>query len=107
MEHSVVRNLVAYMQAHPLLAAALLVLVAMVLGSLLRRLLKAAVVLGLVLLAVLYWTHRQAEVNWQQEMLEWRRRATELGQSTLEEGRSLLRQGEDKLRQRMDGGDDQ
>ena len=49
-----------YLETHPLIGVLLVVLAVMFLGSLLRKLIKMAVVLGLVLLAFFYYTHREA-----------------------------------------------
>ena len=76
--------LIEYAEAHPLIGVLLLVVAVVVLGSLLRKVFKIAVVCALVLLVGLYFTHRddpdwwkQVEavgsevVVWGEELLEW------------------------------------
>ena len=70
--------MIEYFQAHPLIGLGLALLVGMILGSLLKRLLKLAFWLGLIFLAGLYLTHREAEAEWQVKADELRRQGEEL-----------------------------
>lgn len=76
--------LIEYAEAHPLIGVLLLLVAVVVLGSLLRKVFKIAVVCAVVLLVGLYFTHRddpdwwkQVEavgsevVVWGEELLEW------------------------------------
>ena len=76
--------LIEYAEAHPLIGVLLLVAAVVVLGSLLRKVFKIAVVCAVVLLVGLYFTHSDAPdwwkqveavgsevVVWGEELLEW------------------------------------
>ena len=78
--------IIIYLETHPLIAVLLLVLAMIFLGSLLRKLIKIAVVFGLVLLAFFYYTRREASEDWhvQTEMIE--KQTIELGKERLDKG---------------------
>ena len=101
MEHGQWEALTAYLQAHPLVALILAVLAVMLVGSLLRKLIKLAVLLIVVILIGMYWTHRQADADWAVQAERLRQRAGALSEEALKKGRDLLDQGKRKLRKQM------
>lgn len=104
MEHSQFEALLAYLQAHPLIAVALAVLGVMVLGSIIRKLIKAALILALVLLAGLYWTNRQASSDeWLARLADLQRRGEELLDEGIERGRQAVEKGKELQRRLGEG----
>ncbi|MEW6752674.1 MAG: hypothetical protein AB1505_17065 [Candidatus Latescibacterota bacterium] len=90
-------SLLVYLEDHPLAALALAVLGVLVLGSLLRKLVKLAMFLAIALIVGLYWTHREAKADWRVQAEVLRRRAAELGQEAVETGKEILREGKEEL----------
>jgi len=81
--------MIQYLETHPLLAVGLVVLVVLCLGSLIRKLVKAAFILLLIFLAGLYWTHREASSE------EWKARLEQLkekGQKVLDEAAEMAKE---------------
>ena len=93
--------IVIYLETHPLIAVLLVALVVIFLGSLLRKLIKMAVVLGLVLLAFFYYTHREASEDWQVRAELVKKHATELGKQALGRGAELIEQGKKELEKQI------
>ena len=90
MEQGTVHAILGYLQSHPLLAVALVAVAAVMLFSLLRKLLKLAVILAVVLLVGLYWTHREAAGEWRAKAEALGRRAAAVGRGAVKVGRILL-----------------
>lgn len=97
--------LIAYFQAHPLIALALALLVGLFLGSIVRKLLRLAFWLGLLFLVGLYFTNRAAQEEWRAKADMLREQGVELlrkageqvrkyGGDALDEGKSVI---EEKL----------
>lgn len=93
--------LITYLQSHPLIALGLVLLVVLLFGSILRRLLRVAFWLGLVLIIGLYFTHRSAQEEWRtsaeklgEQGVEWLKKAGEqvkkYGGEALEEGKKVI-----------------
>jgi len=91
-----------YLETHPLIAVLLVVLAVMFLGSLLRKLIKMAVVLGLVLLAFFYYTHREASEDWRVRAEMVKKQAIELGKEALDKGAELIAEGNKELEKQID-----
>ena len=102
MESSHVNMLIVYLEAHPLVAVGLVILGVLILGSLIRRLVRLAMILGLILLAALYWTHREAEADWRTQARSLKRAAEELGQDALDKGKELLEEGKKGLQKQLE-----
>ena len=87
--------LVAYAEAHPLIATLLLVVAVVLLGSLLRKVFKVAVVCAIVLLVGLYFMGDDA-VWWERveaigsTVVAW-------GEALLEKADELFEQGKEQL----------
>ena len=97
--------LIAYFQAHPLIALGLALLVGLILGSIVRKLLRLAFWLGLFFLVGLYFTNRAAQEEWRAQADLLREQGAELlrkageqvrkyGGEALDEGKSVI---EEKL----------
>ena len=95
-------EIIIYLETHSLVAILLLVLAMIFLGSLLRKLIKIAVVFGLVLLAFFYYTHREASEDWhvQSEMIK--KQTIELGKEALDRGVELIAEGKKELEKQID-----
>ena len=66
------------------------------LGSLLRKLIKIAVVFGLVLLTFLYYTYREASEDWHVQAEMIKKQTIELG------GVELIAEGKKELEKQID-----
>ena len=86
--------LIAYLKAHPLIAVLLALVVGLFIGSLFKKLVKAALVLGVISLLALYFVYQQASEDWRTRadlLLEKaEEKAREYGQEALEKGREAL-----------------
>ena len=84
--------LIQYLEVHPLAAVVLALIVGLFVGSLFKKLVKAALFLGIILVVGLYLTHQQASE-------EWRVRADALlnkaGEKAREYGQEALEKGKD------------
>ena len=74
--------IIEYAEAHPLIALLLLVAAVVLLGSLLRKVFKIAVVCAVVLLVGLYFTHRDDP--------DWWKRVEAVGDEVVMWGEELL-----------------
>jgi len=96
--------LIAYLREHPLIGVGLALLVGMIVGSVFKKLLKLAFWLGLIFLAGLYLTHRDAE-EWQVQADALKRQGQELlkmaGEKAIEYGGEALDKGKSALEKRM------
>jgi ElaB/YqjD/DUF883 family membrane-anchored ribosome-binding protein len=97
--------LIAYFQAHPLITLGLALLVGLILGGIVRKLLRLAFWLGLFFLVGLYFTNRAAQEEWRAKADVLREQGAELlrkageqvrkyGGEALDEGKSVI---EEKL----------
>jgi ElaB/YqjD/DUF883 family membrane-anchored ribosome-binding protein len=86
--------LITYFQAHPLIALGLALLVGLLCGSILRKLMRLAFWLGLVLLIGLYFTHRAAQEDWRTRAEILREHGAELLKKA---GEQVKKYGEDAL----------
>lgn len=88
--------LVAYAEAHPLIATLLLLVAVVLLGSLLRKIFKVAVVCAIVLLVGLYFTQGDDSDWWKQaeaigsEIVMW-------GEALLEKADEIFEKGKQQL----------
>ena len=88
--------LVVYAEAHPLIATLLLLVVVVLLGSLLRKVFKVAVVCAIVLSVGLYFTLGDAAVWWERveaigsEVVMW-------GEALLEKADEIFEKGKEQL----------
>ena len=88
--------LVAYAEAHPLIATLLLVVAVVLLGSLLRKIFKVALVCAIVLLVGLYFTQGDDADWWERveaigsEVVMW-------GETLLEKADEIFEQGKQQL----------
>lgn len=96
-EPSALQLVVEYLKSHPLVAVAVVVVTVLLLGSIIRRLVRFAVLLCLLLLVGLYWTHREAASDWQTRAALVKRQAEQLGKEALERGGELLEEGKEQL----------
>ena len=90
--------LVAYAEAHPLIATLLLLVAMVLLGSLLRRTFKVAVVCAIVLLVGLYFT--------QGDDPDWWKRVEAIGSKVVMWGEALLEKADEifeKGKQQLEG----
>lgn len=94
--------LILYLEIHPLVAVLLVVIAVMFLGSLIRKLVKVALVLAVVFLVGLYLTHREAEEDWRVQAELMKQKAAELGKDVLEKGKKLLEEGRKELEIQLD-----
>ena len=99
-----VEAIVLYLETHPLIAVLLVVFAVMFVGSLLRKLIKIAVIFGLILLAGLYYTNREASEDWRVRADLVKRQATELGKEALQKGAELLEEGKKELEKQIKEG---
>ena len=88
--------IIAYAEAHPLIAILLLLVAVVLLGSLLRKIFKVAVVCAIVLLVGLYFTQGNDSDWWKRieaigsEVVMW-------GEALLEKADELFEQGKQQL----------
>lgn len=88
--------LVAYAEAHPVIATLLLLVVMVLLGSLLRKIFKVAVVCAIVLLVGLYFTQGDDSDWWKRveaiggEVVLW-------GEALLEKADEIFEKGKEQL----------
>ena len=90
--------LVAYAEAHPVIATLLLLVALVLLGSLLRKVFKVAVVCAIVLLVGLYFT--------QGDDSDWWKRVEVIGSEVVMWGEALLEKADDifeKGKQQLEG----
>ena len=90
--------LVAYAEAHPVIAALLLLVAVVLLGSLLRKIFKVAVVCAIVLLVGLYFT--------QGDEADWWKRVEAIGGEVVAWGEALLEKADEifeKGKQQLEG----
>ena len=80
-------SLVAYAEAHPVIATLLLLVVMVLLGSLLRKIFKVAVVCAIVLLVGLYFT--------QGDDSDWWKRVEAIGSEVVMWGEALLEKADE------------
>ncbi len=83
--------LVAYAEAHPLIATLLLVVAVVLLGSLLRKIFKVALVCAIVLLVGLYFT--------QGDDADWWKRVEAIGSEVVAWGEALLEKADEIFEQ--------
>ncbi len=89
--------LIVYLESHPLAVMGLVVLAVMVLGSIVKKLMKAAILLILIFLAGLYWTsHEASSDEWQTQFEKLKKKATKLGEEALEKGEEALEKAKEK-----------
>ena len=91
-------SLVAYAEAHPLIATLLLLVAVVLLGSLLRKIFKVAVVCAIVLLVGLYFT--------QGDDSDWWKRVEAIGSEVVMWGEALLEKADElfeKGKQQLEG----
>jgi hypothetical protein len=93
MEGSTLRVFVGYMESHPLVAAALGIVAVVLVLSVLRRLVKLAFILAVVILIGFYWTNREAQADWRLKAEALGRRAAAIGQGAVKVGKKLLDDG--------------
>ena len=90
--------LVSYAEAHPLIATLLLLVAVVLLGSLLRKIFKVAVVCAIVLLVGLYFT--------QGDDSDWWKRVEAIGSQVVMWGEALLEKADEifeKGKQQLEG----
>ena len=90
--------LVAYAEAHPLIAILLLLVAVVLLGSLLRKIFKVAVVCAIVLLVGLYFTEGDDS--------DWWKRVEAIGSEVVMWGEALLEKADnifEKGKQQLEG----
>ena len=102
--------LIAYLRDNPLIGVGLALLVGMIIGSVFKKLLKLAFWLGLLFLAGLYLTHRDAKEEWQTGADALKKQGEELlkmaGEKAVEYGEEALGKGKTILEKRMQKEDD-
>lgn len=101
-EDASIDALFIYLETHPLVALLLAALAILFLASLIRMVLRVAVMLALVLAVGLYWTHSEAvsDLDVRTELLK--RKAAEYGKGAIEVGKVLLKKGADELKKQME-----
>ena len=90
--------IIAYAEAHPIIATLLLLAAVVLLGSLLRKVFKVAVVCTIVLLIGLFLTHR--------DDADWWKRVEAIGSEVVVWGEELLEKADDifeKGKQQLEG----
>ena len=89
--------IIAYAEAHPVIAILLLVVAVVLLGSLLRKFIKVAVVCAIVLLVGLYFTQRDDSDWWKRveavgsEVAAWGEALVEKADEIFEKGKEQLK----------------
>ena len=95
--------IIVYLESHPLAAVGLVVLAVMVLGSIIKKLVKAAAILILIFLAGLYWTNHEASSDeWRTQFEKLKKQATELGEEALEKGEEALEKAKEKGKEKLE-----
>ena len=94
--------LVYYLDAHPLIAVLLVVTVVMFLGSLLRKLIKIALICGVLFLGGLYYTNLEASEDWRVRAEMVKGQAGILGKEALKKGAELLQEGKKELEKQLE-----
>ena len=91
-----------YLETHPLVGILLVALSVMFIASLIRMVVRLAVVFALVLGIGLYWTHSEAvsDLDVRTELLK--RKAAEYGKGALEAGKVLLKKGAKELKKQIE-----
>ncbi len=91
-----IEALIAYAEAHPFIATLLLLAAVVLLGGLLRKVFKVAVVCAIVLLVGLYFTHRDDADWWERveaigsEVVVWGEELLEKADEIFEKGKQQL-----------------
>ena len=109
MESSQVDALIAYLEANPLVAVVLTVLVVMVLGSIIKKLVKIAFILAVIFLAGLYWTNRQASSDeWKVQLEALKKKGEQLlekgAEKAVEEGKKAIEKGKEEVEKKLSEG---
>ena len=91
-----------YLETHPLVGILLVALAIMFVASLIRMVVRLAVVFALVLVVGLYWTHSEAvsDLDVRTELLK--RKVAEYGKGALEVGKVLLKKGAKELKKQIE-----
>ena len=91
-----------YLKTHPLVGILLVALGIMFVASLIRMVIRLAVIFALVLGAGLYWTHSEAvsDLDVRTELLK--SKAAEYGKGALEVGKVLLKKGAKELKKQIE-----
>ena len=91
-----------YLETHPLVGILLAALAIMFVASLIRMIVRLAVVFALVLVVGLYWTHSEAvsDLDVRTELLK--RKVAESGKGALEVGKVLLKKGAKELKKQIE-----
>tara|TARA_B100000676_G_C17593642_1_gene588366 strand:+ start:308 stop:631 length:324 start_codon:yes stop_codon:yes gene_type:complete len=91
-----------YLETHPLVGILLAALAIMFVASLIRMIVRLAVVFALVLVVGLYWTHSEAvsDLDVRTELLK--RKVAEYGKGALEVGKVLLKKGANELKKQIE-----
>ena len=91
-----------YLETHPLVGILLAALAIMFVASLIRMIVRLAVVFALVLVVGLYWTHSEAvsDLDVRTELLK--RKVGEYGKGALEVGKVLLKKGAKELKEQIE-----
>lgn len=90
------QTLVAYAEAHPFIATLLLVVAVVLLGSLLRKVFKVAVVCAIVLLVGLYFTQGD-DADWWERVEALGSEAVVWGEALLEKADEIFEKGKEQL----------
>ena len=88
--------LVAYAEAHPVIATLLLLVAMVLLGSLLRKIFKVAVVCAIVLLVGLYFT-RGDDADWWKRVEAIGNEVVVWGEALLEKADEIFEKGKQQL----------
>lgn len=91
-----------YLETHPLVGILLVALAIMFIASLIRMVVRLAVIFALVFGVGLYWTHSEAvsDLDVRTELLK--RKAAEYGKGALEVGKVLLKKGATELKKQIE-----
>ena len=91
-----------YLETHPLVGILLVAFAIMFIASLIRMVVRLAVVFALVLVVGLYWTHSEAvsDLDVRTELLK--RKVAEYGKGALEVGKVLLKKGANELKKQIE-----
>jgi hypothetical protein len=65
-------------------------------------LVRVALILALVLAVGLYWTHHEAESDWEVQAELVKRKAAEYGKEALEMGKGLIKKGSEELKKQSE-----
>ena len=88
--------IIAYAEAHPVIAVLLLLVAVVLLGGLLRKFFKVAVVCAIVLLVGLYFTQRD-DADWWERVEEIGSKVMVWGEAVLEKADELFEKGKQQL----------